>query len=87
MKPVNQARFGTNSVAGSSVGGVMVGRSLKMKNSGPDTVAAVASATMLEVAEAARDQYDIAVTAIRRNPLPSIAVAAGIGFICALMVR
>jgi ElaB/YqjD/DUF883 family membrane-anchored ribosome-binding protein len=42
---------------------------------------------MLEVAEAARDQYDNAVIAIRRNPLPSIAVAAGIGFICALMVR
>jgi hypothetical protein len=49
-----------------------------MKNSGPDTVAAVASATMSEVAEA-RDQYDNAVSAIRRNPLPSIAVAAGIG--------
>ncbi len=58
-----------------------------MKNSGPDTVAAVASATMSEIAEAARDQYDNAVSAIRRNPLPSIAVAAGIGFICALMVR
>ena len=42
---------------------------------------------MLEVAEAARDQYDTAIIAIRRNPLPSIAVAAGIGLICALMVR
>jgi len=58
-----------------------------MKNSDPDTVASVASATMLEVAEAARDQYDNVVIAVRRNPVPTIAVAAGIGFICALMVR
>ena len=42
---------------------------------------------MLEVAEAARDQYDNVVIAVRRNPVPTIAVAAGIGFICALMVR
>ena len=46
-----------------------------MKNSDPDTVASVASATMLEVAEAARDQYDNVVIAVRRNPVPTIAVA------------
>ena len=58
-----------------------------MNNSGPTTAAEVASATMLEVADAARDQYEHALGAIRRNPFQSIAIAAGIGFICALMVR
>ena len=63
------------------------GKEPKMKNSGPDTVAAVASATIIEVVDAARNQYETALIAIRRNPLPLVAIAAGIGVICALTVR
>ena len=41
------------------------------------TVPEVASATMTEVAEAARDQYDNVLVMMRRNPFLSVAIAAG----------
>ena len=53
----------------------------------PNTVAEVASATMTEVADAARDQYDSVLATIRRNPLQAVGIAAGVGFVAALMVR
>jgi ElaB/YqjD/DUF883 family membrane-anchored ribosome-binding protein len=51
------------------------------------TVAEVANATMTEVAEAARDQYDNVFVMMHRNPLSSVAIAAGVGFSLALMLR
>lgn len=51
------------------------------------TVAEVASATMAEAVDAARDQYDIMLSAIRRNPLQAVGIAAGVGFAAALLVR
>jgi ElaB/YqjD/DUF883 family membrane-anchored ribosome-binding protein len=53
----------------------------------PTTVAEVASATMTEVTDAAHDQYDNVLAAIRRNPLQAVGIAAGIGFAAALVVR
>jgi ElaB/YqjD/DUF883 family membrane-anchored ribosome-binding protein len=53
----------------------------------PDTVAEVASATMTEVAEVARDQYDNVLVMVRRHPFSSVAIAAGDGLILALMLR
>jgi ElaB/YqjD/DUF883 family membrane-anchored ribosome-binding protein len=53
----------------------------------PTTVAEVASATMTEVVDAARDQYDSVLATIRRNPLPAVGIAAGAGFIAALLLR
>lgn len=52
----------------------------------PNTVAEEASATM-EVADAARDQYDSVLATIRRNPLQAVGIAAGFGFVAALLVR
>jgi ElaB/YqjD/DUF883 family membrane-anchored ribosome-binding protein len=51
------------------------------------TVPEVASATMTEVAEAALDQYDNVLVMMRRNPFLSVAIAAGVGFSLALMLR
>lgn len=59
-----------------------------MDNStGATTVAEVASATMTEAVDAARDQYDSMLATIRRNPLQAIGIAAGFGFVTALLVR
>ena len=51
------------------------------------TVAEVASATMTEVSEAAREQYDNVLVIMRQNPFLSVAIAAGVGFSLALMLR
>jgi ElaB/YqjD/DUF883 family membrane-anchored ribosome-binding protein len=53
----------------------------------PTTMAEVASATMTEAVDAARDQYDSLLTTIRRNPLQAVGIAAGVGFVTALLVR
>jgi ElaB/YqjD/DUF883 family membrane-anchored ribosome-binding protein len=53
----------------------------------PTTVAEVASATMTEVVDAARDQYHGVLATIRRNPLQAVGIAAGTGFIAALLLR
>jgi ElaB/YqjD/DUF883 family membrane-anchored ribosome-binding protein len=53
----------------------------------PTTVAEVASATMTEAVESARDQYDSMLATIRRNPLQAVEIAAGVGFVTALLVR
>ena len=59
-----------------------------MDNSSDATkVAEVASATMTEAVDAARDQYDSMLSAIRRNPLQAVGIAAGVGFAAALLVR
>jgi ElaB/YqjD/DUF883 family membrane-anchored ribosome-binding protein len=47
----------------------------------------VASATVSEAADVARDQYDSVLATIRRNPLQAVGIAAGAGFIAALLVR
>jgi ElaB/YqjD/DUF883 family membrane-anchored ribosome-binding protein len=51
------------------------------------TAAEVASATMTEVVDAARDQYVSILATIRRNPLQAVGIAAGVGFAAALVVR
>ena len=53
----------------------------------PNTPADVASATLTEVADAARNQYDSVLVAMRRNPFTSVAIAAGVGLGLALAVR
>jgi ElaB/YqjD/DUF883 family membrane-anchored ribosome-binding protein len=53
----------------------------------PNTAAEVASATLTEVADAARDQYDNVLVMMRRYPFSSVAIAAGVGLTLALMVR
>lgn len=53
----------------------------------PDTVAEVMAATVKEVTDTARDQYDSLTKAIRRSPLQAAAIAAGIGFVLALLAR
>jgi ElaB/YqjD/DUF883 family membrane-anchored ribosome-binding protein len=53
----------------------------------PNTVAEVTNATMTEVVDAARDQYDGALATIRRNPLQAVGIAAGAGFVAALLFR
>jgi hypothetical protein len=53
----------------------------------PNTAAEVASATLTEVADAARDQYDNVLVTMRRNPFTSVAIAAGVGFGLALAAR
>jgi ElaB/YqjD/DUF883 family membrane-anchored ribosome-binding protein len=53
----------------------------------PTTVAEVASATMSEAVDAARDQYHSVLATIRRSPLQAVAIAAGAGFVAALLVR
>ena len=35
----------------------------------------------------ARDQYDSMLATIRRNPLQAVEIAAGVGFVTALLVR
>jgi ElaB/YqjD/DUF883 family membrane-anchored ribosome-binding protein len=53
----------------------------------PETVTEVEVATPKEVAETAQNQYDSMLTAIRRSPIQAVAVAAGVGFILALIAR
>ena len=45
------------------------------------------TATITEAAEVAHDQYDRLIAVIRRNPLQSASIAAGIGFVGALVAR
>lgn len=47
----------------------------------------LAVATAGEAVEATRDQYNNVLAAIRRNPLQSAGIAAGVGFVIALLVR
>jgi ElaB/YqjD/DUF883 family membrane-anchored ribosome-binding protein len=47
----------------------------------------VAGATMTEVADAARDQYENVLGLIRKRPITSGAIAAGVGFTLALILR
>jgi ElaB/YqjD/DUF883 family membrane-anchored ribosome-binding protein len=53
----------------------------------PQTAAEVAGATMTEVADAARDQYENVLGLIRKRPITSAAIAAGVGFTLALILR
>lgn len=47
----------------------------------------LATATVTEVADVARDQYETVLAAIRRNPLQATGIAAAIGFALALLAR
>jgi ElaB/YqjD/DUF883 family membrane-anchored ribosome-binding protein len=47
----------------------------------------LATTTATEVAEVAQDQYDRLIAVIRRNPLQSAAIAAGLGLVVALLAR
>ena len=53
----------------------------------PQTADAVIAATGKEAVQAAQEQYDTVLASIRRDPLRSVAIAAGIGFVIALIVR
>lgn len=50
-------------------------------------VSDLASATAAEIAHVTSDQYESVVAVIRRNPLQSAGLAAGIGFVLALLAR
>lgn len=47
----------------------------------------VATETINEVVDTARDQYENVLAAIRRSPLRAAGIAAGIGFAAALLAR
>ncbi len=53
----------------------------------PETADQVLAATGRQVGDAAQERYDRTLDAIRREPLKGVAVAAGIGFIAALLLR
>jgi ElaB/YqjD/DUF883 family membrane-anchored ribosome-binding protein len=55
------------------------------QSGGPETASEVASATAQEVKQTVREQRESLERYIRQNPLQTIAVAAGIGFVFALM--
>ena len=50
-------------------------------------VSDLASATAAEIADVTRDQYERVVAVIRQNPIQSAGIAAGIGFVIALLAR
>jgi ElaB/YqjD/DUF883 family membrane-anchored ribosome-binding protein len=50
----------------------------------PPSVSEVAGHAATEVVDAVHDNF---AAAIRRNPLQSVAIAVGVGFIAALLVR
>jgi ElaB/YqjD/DUF883 family membrane-anchored ribosome-binding protein len=45
------------------------------------------SDTMEQAQDFAQDQYDKLTTSIRRNPLQAAGIAAGVGFVLALLAR
>lgn len=51
------------------------------------TMDEIAGATVNEVVAAAQYQYDNVLTAIARNPLQAVGIAAGIGFVAARLLR
>lgn len=51
------------------------------------TMNEVVSSTMNEVAVAASDRYGDVTAAITRNPLQAVGIAAGAGFVLALLMR
>jgi hypothetical protein len=53
----------------------------------PNTAAEVENATMTEAAEVVRDQYDNVLVMMRRNPFSSVAIAVGVVFSLALVLR
>jgi ElaB/YqjD/DUF883 family membrane-anchored ribosome-binding protein len=54
---------------------------------GPETADEVIAATAHEVTDTAQLQYDKVLRAIRRDPPQAVAIAAGIGFVFALILR
>ena len=53
----------------------------------PETGTEVAEATVQEAKAVVQDQYDNMLRSIRTNPLQAVAIAAGVGFILALIAR
>ena len=53
----------------------------------PDTADELIAATGQEVSDAAHHQYDKVLASIQREPLKGVAIAAGVGFVLALILR
>ncbi|HEY8276795.1 MAG TPA: hypothetical protein VIG52_07360 [Methyloceanibacter sp.] len=53
----------------------------------PETADELIAATAEEVTDSAQFQYDKVLRAMRRDPLQGVAIAAGIGFVLALILR
>jgi len=53
----------------------------------PETDDELIAATGQEVRDTAQLQYDKVLRAMRRHPLQAVAIAAGIGFVFALILR
>jgi ElaB/YqjD/DUF883 family membrane-anchored ribosome-binding protein len=53
----------------------------------PETADELIAATGQEVSDAAHQQYDRVLASIRREPLKGVAIAAGVGFVLALILR
>ena len=53
----------------------------------PESVGEVASATAQELKQTVLEQHESLERYIRRNPLQAAAIAAGIGFVFALIAR
>ena len=54
---------------------------------GPETADELIAAIAEEVTDTAELQYDKVLRAMRRDPLQAVAIAAGIGFVFALILR
>ena len=54
---------------------------------GPETADELVAATGREVTDTAQLQYDKVLRSMRRDPLQAVAIAAGIGFVSALILR
>ncbi len=54
---------------------------------GLETVDEVIAASAQEVTDTAQLQYDKVLRAMHRDPLQAVAIAAGIGFVFALILR
>lgn len=55
------------------------------RNFKPETTSEIARSAANGVTHAARDHYDDLLTAMRRAPLQAVVIAAGVGFVAALL--
>jgi len=64
------------------------GRGARANNDDPSSAAREKVSFAVDEAQAlAHDQYDKLIVSIRRNPLQAAAIAAGIGFVLAVLAR
>jgi ElaB/YqjD/DUF883 family membrane-anchored ribosome-binding protein len=63
------------------------GRGARANSDGPASARRKVSFAVDEAQTLAQDQYDKLIVSIRRKPLQAAAIAAGIGFVLAILAR